>query len=311
MPTEHKLARWKVVVAYLAFSLFALLFCLYLTFPYAAVAERVQREADAAGLYVKLGSLGPGLRGITASDVQVSKKMGPADTKTPEPLMIKSVSLRPALFPPGLAFHANALGGKVDGSVGGLSGAALRIEWSGVDLSQGNLKAFSGVDLTGKASGQISLDIPRATLGGAKTAEPDLGQASGSVKLSLDEVQVNGGTVSVPIAMYGPDPTPIDLPKIVVGDIDGAIKFEKGAGTIESFTAKGQGLEVGMTGTLKLAKRIEYGEPNIELRLKTDPEFVKSLGVYGAGLAALAPDPKDPAWRVARISGYLGKPNFR
>jgi len=66
-----------------------------------------------------------------------------------------------------------------------------------------------------------------------------------------------------------------------------------------------------MTGTLKLAKRIEYGEPNIELRLKTDPEFVKSLGVYGAGLAALAPDPKDPAWRVARISGYLGKPNFR
>jgi type II secretion system protein N len=311
MPTEHKTARWKVVVGYLAFSVFALLFCLYLTFPYDAVAERVRLEADGAGLYVKMGSLGPGLRGITASDVQLSKKMGPADTEPPGALAIKSVSLRPALFPPGLAFHANALGGSVDGSVGALGDAKVRAEWSGLDLSQGNLKAFSGVDLTGKASGQLSLDIPKATVGGAKTAEPDLGQANGSLKLSFDEVHVNGGTVNVTIAMYGPEPTPIGLPKMVLGDVDGAIKFDKGVGTIETFSLKGEGVEVAMTGTLKLAKRLEYAEPNIELKLKTEPEFVKALGVYGAGLAAIGPDAKDPTWRLARISGYLGKPNFR
>ncbi|MHB8875182.1 MAG: type II secretion system protein GspN [Myxococcaceae bacterium] len=311
MPTEHKIARWKIIVGYVAFSVAALLVCLYLTFPYDAVRERVQREADGAGLYVKMGSLGPGLRGITASNVQLSKKMAAADTQAPEPLMLKSVSVRPTLFPPGLAFHSNALGGRVAGSVGALGDPWVRLEWSDVDLSQGNLKAFSGVDLSGKASGQLSLDIPRATLGGGKTSEPDLGQASGSLKIAFAGVTVNGGTINVAIPMYGPEPTPVDLPKIVVGDIDGAMKFEKGAGTIERLTEKGQGLEVAATGTLKLAKRLEYAEPNIEIRLKTEPEFVKSLGIYSAALMAVGPDPKDPAWRMGRVTGMLGRPNFR
>ena len=311
MPPETKTAAWKVVAGYIAFSVFALLFCLYLTFPYDAVRERVQREADGAGLYVKMGSLGPGLRGITATDVQVRKKLLGNETKPAEPLMVKSISLRPALFPPGVAFHANALGGKVDGSVGGLGDTAVRVEWSGLDLSQGNMKAFSGVDLAGTVSGALSLDVPKATIGGGKSSEPDLGQANGSLKLALDGVQVNGGTVNVAIPMYGPEPTPVDLPKIGIGDIDAAMKFEKGTGNVERFSAKGNGLEASATGTLKLAKRLEYAEPNLEFRLKMDGEFIKALGVYSAALMAMQSDPKDPAWRLARLTGYLGRPNFR
>ncbi len=311
MPTEHKIARWKLLLGYSAFGLAALVVCLYVTFPYDALTAAVQRQAEENGLYVKLGGLGPGFRGITATNVQVSKRAQAADAKAPEPFTFKSVSVRPALLPPGLAFHAAMLGGSVDGSVGVLGGTQVRVEWTSLDLSQGNLKAVSGVDLEGKASGQISLDVPRVAVGATKAAEPDLGQASGSVRLAFDDLKVNGGTVNIAIPMYGPEPTPIDLPKVLLGDLEGALKFEKGAGTVERLTLKGKGLDVGVTGTLKLAKRIEYAEPTLELRLKTDPEFVKTLGVYGAGLAALGSDPKDPAWRVGRLTGYLGRPAFR
>ncbi|MBI3185218.1 MAG: type II secretion system protein GspN [Myxococcales bacterium] len=308
---ERKTARWKVIVGYVAFSLAALVVSVYLTFPYEALRARVQAEAEAAGLYVKMGSIGPGLFGVRARQVQISKRATGAEEKPPEPLIIKSVSMRPTLFPLGVAVKADALGGSVSAEVGGLREVVVRASAEELNLSEGNVKGFSGLDLSGKAGGELELVIPLAAIGGSKVKEPDLGQASGKLTLELSEVTVNGGSVEIAIPMYGPEPTPVDLPKIGLGEVNGAIKFDKGAGTIEDFTVKGKGLEVKASGTLKLAKRLEYSEPNVEVRLKTDPEFSKSLGVYGMGLSALPPDPKDSSWRLARLTGYLGRPSFR
>ncbi|MFZ5471065.1 MAG: type II secretion system protein GspN [Myxococcota bacterium] len=310
MPPNAQIPRWKVVLRYAAFSAFSLLFALFLTFPYDALRQRVQNEADAAGLYVKMGGLGPGL-GITATDVRISQKATGAEEKTPEALVIRKISVLPSLYPLGVWVRASVLGGSASAHVGGVSDLVVHFDMDELDLSQGNLKGFSGVDLTGKLSGRVELSIPRITVGGAKIAEPDLGQASGFFRLELTNVTVNGGTVQVAIPMYGPEPTPIDLPKVVLGDIEGKMKVVKGQGTLESFTAKGQGLEVKGSGTLKLAKRLSYAEPNLEVRLKADPDFVKSLGIYGTGLAMIPSDPKDPNWRLGKLTGYLGRPNFR
>jgi type II secretion system protein N len=310
-PTENPVARWKVVLGYVAFSLFALLFFFVVTFPYDALRQRVQLEAAAAGLHVKIGSLGPGF-GLRASNLQLSKKASDDAEMPPEALQIKSVTARPTLFPPGLKISANALGGSAVGWVKAFGDFKIEAELDELDLSQGNLKGFSGMDLAGKVSAELELAAPRVTLPGMKgPGEPDLGQATGLLKLDLRGLQVNGGTVTVAIPMYGPDPTPIDLPKIVIGDLDGSVKFDKGAGTVEKLQGKGPGLELGATGTLKLAKKVEYSEPNLQLRLKAEPDFVKSLGIYGSGLSFLPSDPKDPNWRVAKLTGYLGKPNFR
>lgn len=311
MSPDAKTARWKVILGYVAFSLFALVVGFSLTFPYAALKQRVQAEADAAGLYVKMGSLGPGFFGVTATNVQVSKKAAGDEEKPPEALVLESVSIRPSLFPLGVSVSASALGGSVSAAVGGLGDVTVRLTARDLDLSQGNLKGFSGVDLSGRASADLSLSIPKSTIGGARVAEPDLGQASGSISLDLSGVTVNGGTLNVVIPMYGPDPTPVDLPKIGLGGIAGKLKFEKGAGTIEELGLKGQGIEANATGTLKLAKRIEFAEPNVELRLKTEAEFLRSLGVYGVAFSQLPADPKDPSWRKGRLSGYLGRPSFR
>ena len=83
------------------------------------------------------------------------------------------------------------------------------------------------------------------------------------------------------------------------------------AATIEELKSTSPDIELNVTGTVKLAKRLEYSEPAIEVRLKPDPEFQKRLGLLGSALSMVGADPKDPAWRLGRLSGYLGRPQFR
>lgn len=308
---ERKSARWKRIAGYAVFSLFSLVFCLFLTFPYDALKARVQSEADGAGLYVRLGSMGPGLFGVTARNVQVSKRATGGEDKPLQGLQIKSLAARPTLFPPGIKVSASLLSGSATVQVGIVGSLSVRVQVDEVNLADPSLKALTGVDMAGRVSGELALKIPRSALPGAKTSEPDLGQASGHVKVDAAGLTVNGGTVPITIAMYGPEPTPVDLPRVRAGDLLGSIKFEKGAGTIERLSVKGQDLEVNVTGTVKLAKRVEYSEPNAEVRMKFEPEFQKGLGLLGAGLSMIGPDPKDPGWRLGRLTGYIGRPNFR
>ncbi len=307
--------RWKPIAGYAAFSVFALLVSLYLTFPYDAVKQQVLGRASAAGLNVTMGSLGPGLFGVTARNVRLNKVLTPeqqrlnAETGTPEPtpLEIDSIAVRPALLPPGLAFRVNALGGVVSGSVGALGATRVSASGDGLDFSKGNLKGFTGLDLAGKGELNLSLAVPTVAAGKSGPAEPDLGQANGALDLTFDTLTVNGGTITVP--MYG-QPTPMPLPKVQLGNLEAKLKIEKGVGTIETFATKSSDLEASATGTVKLAKRVEYSEPVVDVRLKLDPEFVKRLGLIGSATSMLPADPKDPTWRAFKVRGFLGRPDF-
>jgi type II secretion system protein N len=141
--------------------------------------------------------------------------------------------------------------------------------------------------------------------------EPDLAQASGSVSLSTKALAINGGSANITIPQFGPEPTPVDLPKIVLGDLSGKVKIDKGTATIEELKNVSPDIELALSGTVKLAKRLPYSEANLELRLKPDPEFQKRLGMLGSALSFIGPDPKDPQWRLGRLTGYLGRPQFR
>jgi type II secretion system protein N len=314
-PEAPKLARWKVIAAYTAYSLFALLFCLYLTFPYDAVKQRVTAAATAAGLSLTIDSLGPGLFGVTARNLRVNKVLTPeqqrlaTETGTPEPtpLEIDSVAVRPALIPPGLAFRAKALGGTVSGSVGALGATRVSVTADGLDFSKGNLKGFTGLDLAGQGELSFNLSVPSSGGSGKAAAEPDLGQANGALELSVENLTVNGGNLTVP--MYG-QPTPVALPKVQLGNVEGKLKFEKGLGTLENLGTKSPDLELAAVGTLKLAKRLDYSEPAIDVRLKLDADFLKRLGMIGSAASMLPADPKDPGWRAFKVRGFLGRPDF-
>jgi type II secretion system protein N len=298
MADARRNAKLKQVLGYVGFAVGAFIFGLYVTFPYEVLKNRIAAEAAANGLYVKMASLGPGLLGVTASRVEVSKRMDAAEDKPPVPLLIDSVAIRPSIYPPGVAVRAKLLRGTASAAVGLLGDLKLRASVDDLNLQDDNLKAFSGINLAGRVSAQLALDLPSTSATKSAPPEPDLSQASGSVSLDLTDVQVNGGSVGY-----------IDLPKVAVGDLDAKIKFEKGVGTIDKLHAKSDELELFGTGTLKLARRIDFSEPNATLKFKAQPDLTKRLGMIAAGLSMLPTDPQSPDFRTLRVNGYVGRPS--
>src|SRR5215217_4386844 len=294
MSSDTKPARWKVILGYGAFALVAFILCLLLTFPYDTVRTRLVSEAAQAGLAVRIGSLRPGLSGVTATNLRVSKPPQPLSAETlaalvsgegtlpgaaelGEAVVIDSLAVRPTLFPPGLAIHANALGGTVAGSMGWLGDMKVRAEMEGLKVSGGNLPAFLGMDLDGELNGVLALTLPKG-----KSPEPDLSQANGELTLDSQGLIIKGGKATIP--MGGGNSMPMDLPQVA--------------------------LEALATGTLKLGKRLEYSEPAMDVNLRLDPEAQKRLGLLAAGITIFPPDKKDPSFRAARLGGFLNRPTF-
>ncbi len=306
---EQKTRLGLRIAGYVAFALVSLVVAFFVTFPYEALKDRVRLEADNAGYFVRIGSLGPGFFALTASDVQVSKK---ADTDPPpEALKLDKVSVGPSLFPPGVQVKVKGLGGTTSIVVGGLSTVKVKVDLDELDLSKGNVKGFTGIDFAGTLDAHVDLTLPKVAGAGNGPSEPDLSQASGTISLDTKGLTVNGGNVSVVIPQFGPDPTPLDLPKIALGEIVVRLKVDKGAGTVDDFKAKSSDLEAGLAGTLKLGKKVEYSDANLEVRVKPEAEFQKRLGLLGSALSMIPSDPKDPTWRLGHLTGYLGKPQFR
>jgi type II secretion system protein N len=327
MPTDTKPALWKVILGYGAFALVAFVLCLFLTFPFDALRARVATEAINSGLAVRIGSLRPGFFGVTARDVQVSVPPGPLSADAfaaltsgdsdatammgaavlGEPVIIDSLSLRPSLFPLGVRFSADAMGGTVVGTIGGTKELTVKVDAQGVHVDQGNLQAFSGLNMEGTLGGKVALTLPRGT---GKDTTPDLSAANGELALDASGLVIKGGKVAIPLSPGSP-PVPMDLPQVALGDIVGRIDFDKGQGTVKELRIKSEDLEVRAEGTVKLGRRVAYSEPALDVRIKAEPEFTKRLGLLGAGLTILPPDKQDPKFRAGRLTGFLNRPNFQ
>jgi type II secretion system protein N len=193
----------------------------------------------------------------------------------------------------------------VSGAYGGIGSTSLTVDLRKLNAADSGVKTFSGLDLSGSVNGHLALQIPKS--GASQAGESDLTQANGTLVLKLDQLLIKGGTVTVPIMGQ---PTPFDLPRVSVGNVEARLKFERGLGKIEKFQGKGDDLELLATGTLTLAKRLDYAQPNIDFKLKADPDFVKRLGIIGSGLSMLPTDKENAGFRVAKITGFLARPAF-
>lgn len=314
MPPETKPARWKVILGYTAFAVLAFVLGLFVTFPYDAIRARIVTEAAQQGLAVRIGSLRPGLAGITATQVRLSSPPQPLSAETlaslisgegllgaaelGEPVVLDSVAVRPALFPPGVAVHANAMGGTVDVSVGLVGDTKVRLEADGLQASGGNLPAFTGMDMEGELNADLKLTLPKG----------DLALADGTLAMDTQGLVIKSGKVALP--MGGGTAVPMDLPRVNLGALTGNLQFEKGLGTVQTLRLKSEDLEALATGTLKLGKKVEYSELGMDVNVKLDPDFQKRLGLLGAGVTILPPDTKDPSFRAARLAGFLNRPTF-
>jgi type II secretion system protein N len=308
MATSKKRTVLKVF-GYVTFTVMSLLVCFFLTFPYDALKDRIRLEADAAGYFLKIGSIGPGFFTVKLKDVEVSKK---ADTDPPpESLKIDAVSVGASLFPPGIKVHIDAFDGDIVARVSGITNNRYRLDADGLDLSKGNIKGFSGIAFSGTVNATVDVTIPRTSVDPKIPAEPDLSAASGSVNINTNALTINGGTANITIPQFGAEPTPVDLPKIGIGELIGKIKVDKGVVTFDEFKSKSADFESKILGTIKLAKRFEYSEANLDIKLKPEPEFQKNLGMIGSAFSMLGPDAQDPNWRAGKLTGTLGRPQFR
>jgi len=303
-----KISRWQKVAGYAAFAIFVLAFWFWITFPYDAVRRRLVSEASAQGYRLEIGRVGPGLMGMSASNLRISKRADDTGAESPTALVIQSASMRPSLFPPGVAFTASSLGGKISGSLGGWRGTSLQLDLNRLNTADINFKQLSGIDASGRITARLSLDIPSGPAPGpGKAKEPDLSKANGSLSLKGDRLVVNGGTLTVPVMGQQ---MPVELQKLSIGDLEALVKFDKGQGKIEKFQGKSEDLELLGSGTIKLARQVDYAETNVDLKLKVEPDAQKRLGAIAVGLNVLPADKDDPGFRIARISGYLARPNF-
>ena len=88
--------------------------------------ERIRIEADNAGYFVRIGSMGPGFFSVRASDVKISKKSD-ADPP-PEAMQIDSLSIGPSLMPLGVKVKAGVLGGTIAAKVGALGATRVVVD---------------------------------------------------------------------------------------------------------------------------------------------------------------------------------------
>jgi len=44
--------------------------------------------------------------------------------------------------------------------------------------------------------------------------------------------------------------------------------------------------------------------------MKVEPDFTRRLGIIAAGLSTLPEDQQKPGYRMAKLTGFLGKPAF-
>jgi type II secretion system protein N len=298
------LVGWQRTAAWVGLGVFLFALFLALTFPYDAVRARIAAEADAAGLWVRIESMGPAFLGVSARGVRVGERptgLGPPD----QTLRVDRLTLRPSLIPWGVGFSAALLGGSAGGAFGTGRAPRVRVHFENLALKQARISELTGVDAVGTVGGELALDIPTSAGPGG---QPDLSQASGRVRIGGTGLEVKGGTINVP---WLGQMTPFDLPPVNFGRLDAEIPIERGIGTVKTLRLDGPELDIQASGTVRLARALPYSEPDLLLRIRPTPEFLRRMGIIGGGFNQLPADPNDSAYRNAKLTGYLGKPSVR
>jgi type II secretion system protein N len=301
-PKEKPAPPLRRRLLYGLFTLGAFLLSLLVTFPYGAVKDRLAAEASARGLYLRIGNVGPGFLGVRATDLELSRRLEGNADKSPVALKLDSLTLRPSLLPLGVGFSGRGYGARFAGAVGGRQELTVKATIDGLDVSNPTLASLTGLQTAGRLEADLLLKMPVGRVG--RQEMPELNKATGSLVLKGDKLEVKGGNLTVP--MYGASTT-VKLEPTSLGNLDVALQFDAGAGTIQQLSLKGGDVELNGSGTLKLERELPLTVLAVELRVKVDPAAQKRLGLLGNSITLLPPDQADKAWRVARLNGLAGQ----
>lgn len=237
--------------AVVAFGLF-----LVLTFPYDALARRIETEAQRVGAELTIGKLGPaGLFGVRGRDVKLRFAPAPGEATGLE-IHLDRADLTPDLLAlllrrTSFGFAAEGYGGSARGHLAMSSDPrqpglqSFRVDARDIDLAALPLRDLAGVEASGRL--QVKADLP---------ALLPVETANGSVSLSLD----GGG--------FGGTVMGMALPKTALGHIDGSATVEKGVAHVEKTSARGGDIDADLDGSCNLRPLLSLSQADLHVRFR-------------------------------------------
>lgn len=300
-PLNLKIPTWlteRPRLLYGAFAALAFVLAMRWTFPSEAVRERLIYEAGALGWQIDIQDVRPsGVLGVRMDGVALTDSSG---LKIPVERLDASLQLLPLLIGRRVVdVQASIYDGTIEGSAA-LSGQQrrMRMQVDGLELVRAvPLRKAASMDLTGKVSGRVDLNLP----GGA------LERADGVLELSIERLGLGGGQIAALMNLT--------LPPIALGTVSAAAKVQQGRVSVDKLEAKGGDAELSGEGiAVVLQPRMQYAPLTGQARVRFQPALWQKPNtaslrpVVEAALGASRTP--DGSYRF-QVSGSLGHPLLR
>jgi type II secretion system protein N len=272
---------------------------LYLTFPFGVVVQRLEIEARKSGVELSVKSLGPlGLLGMRARGVSLrasSEGGAPGPELRLERLDVRPAPLDLAMRRIVVAFAAGAMGGELQGraqvstdpKLPGIS--ALAFDLAGLELKELPAGLLPGTELLGRLG--LKLDL---------TSVNQLEAANGTVSLTGSQLALVKGQLKLGEGMGG-----IPLPKLLLGEVSGAITIDKGVAKVDRLTAKGGDVELDVDGTIRLRPLLSLSIAELHVKVRPQERWLEANPLVKGSMGFLGP--KGPDGWVATLTGPLSR----
>jgi len=297
---------------YVAFAVFAFLVSLFVVFPYHALSDYLVAQAKQDNIHLSIDSLKPSFWGLEAKGIRLHPEPSKPESDIGQ-FQVDSLAIQPSFLFLRLSANIQMANGHIQLTTGIFNQQNLTAKAKGVDLSRINFPALLWVlspetyghgSVTPKlevegvvTNAQISFSIPQ---------NQSAAEANGSWNIEVDGLTLKQGLLVVP----WPDSTdsiPVDLPRIVLGNLKSSASIKKGQLQIVHTKTQSSELACELLGNIQLASRLAYSEANFTVRLQAQPELLGRLGILGSAVSLLPVDPQDEQWRKAQFSGQLSR----
>jgi type II secretion system protein N len=312
----RKLLSW---LGYAGFFSFCFVLFSYWTFPYdrarSYLLNKFNQQTLPGGrvkpsdLQLNIASLGPSLLlGIEMTNVELKKQVTEPEEQ-PMVISISSATLRPSII--SLLFGTVDTHFNFNIGPGSIKGAYkqneiqqnIKADINAIDMSKLGLDSFIGLPVKGQANGEIDLTIGK-----------DTANTSGTIRLNVSHLVFGDGKAKFKTAMLHDG---ITIDAINAGDLQFAIKIEKGVGQIEKFTASGKDLKVDGSGTVTFFNPIKLARLDLTIELaftdayKNKSERTRTLFSLIEVQPAILTAKTNSGGLRFQISGMIDSPRYR
>lgn len=191
----------------------------------------------------------------------------------------------------GVSFDARAWGGRIEGKLSiGEDSRRIAIRAKGIVLEQSPILAVAGLDLEGKLE---TLELELAAEGA------DFSAAAGQLVIKGDSLVLRGGEVQH-----------FELPRIVLGTLDGKVDVRDGKADTDTFEIRGADLDAKLAATVRLAPELASSTLSGKLQLKPSDDWWNRNEMLKTAANFAMPASSD-GWRSLNLHGQLRRPGFR